>query len=76
MTIVYLLLQIVEGNVIAPSIQQRLINMPAALIIIAQLFMGIVSGGWGLVLATPLVAILIVVIQETYIKKMDIDTKK
>ncbi len=75
-TIVYLLLQIVEGNVIAPSIQQRLINMPAALIIIAQLFMGIVSGGWGLVLATPLVAILIVVIQETYIKKMDIDKKK
>jgi predicted PurR-regulated permease PerM len=68
-TIVYLLLQIFEGNVITPSIQQRLINMPAALIIIAQLFMGIVSGGWGLVLATPLVAILIVVVQETYLKK-------
>lgn len=75
-TIVYLLLQIIEGNVITPSIQQKLINMPAALIIIAQLFMGIVSGGFGLVLATPLVAILIVVIQETYVKKMDIDTKK
>lgn len=70
-TIVYLLLQIFEGNVITPSIQHRLINMPAALIIIAQLFMGIVSGGWGLVLATPLVVILIVVVEETYVKKIN-----
>lgn len=70
-TIVYLLLQIFEGNVITPSIQKRLINMPAALIIIAQLFMGIVSGGWGLVLATPLIAIVMVVVEETYVKKIN-----
>jgi predicted PurR-regulated permease PerM len=69
-TIVYLIIQIFEGNVITPSIQQKLINMPAALIIIAQLFMGLLSGAWGLILATPLVAILIIVVQETYVKKM------
>lgn len=68
---VYLLLQIIEGNIITPSIQQKLIKMPAAITIIAQLFMGILSGGWGLILATPLVAIVIVVVQETYVKKIN-----
>lgn len=70
-TIVYLIIQIFEGNVITPSIQQKLINMPAALIIIAQLFMGLLSGAWGLILATPIVAILIIVVQETYVKKIN-----
>lgn len=70
-TIVYLLLQIIEGNVITPSIQQKLINMPAALIIIAQLFMGLLSGAWGLILATPIVAIVIVVVDETYVKRIN-----
>lgn len=69
-TIVYLIIQIFEGNVITPSIQQKLINMPAALIIIAQLFMGLLSGAWGLILATPIVAILIIIVRETYVKKM------
>jgi predicted PurR-regulated permease PerM len=69
--VVYLIIQIFDGNVITPSIQRKLINMPAALIIIAQLFMGLLSGVWGLILATPLVAILIVVVQETYVKKMN-----
>lgn len=70
-TIVYLVIQIFEGNVITPSIQQKLIKMPAAIIIIAQLFIGLLSGVWGLILATPIVAILIVVIQETYVKKIN-----
>lgn len=69
--VVYLLLQIFEGNVITPSIQQKLIKMPAALIIIAQLFMGLISGGWGLILATPLVAIVMVIVEETYVKKIN-----
>lgn len=69
--VVYLVIQIIDGNIITPSIQQKLINMPAAIIIIAQLFMGIFSGAWGLILATPLVAILIVIIQDTYVKKLN-----
>lgn len=70
-TIVYLVIQIIEGNIITTGIQQKLINMPAAIIIIAQLFMGIFSGAWGLILATPLVAMVIIIVQETYLKKMN-----
>lgn len=65
----YILVQVVESNFITPQIQKRMINLPPAIIIIAQLFMGVLTGGWGLVLATPIVAILIVVVQELYIKE-------
>ena len=70
-TVVYLVIQIIEGNAITTFIQKKLINMPAAIIIIAQLFMGIFSGAWGLILATPLVAIVIIIVQETYLKKIN-----
>lgn len=67
----YMLVQILESNLITPQIQKKLINIPPALIIIAQLFMGVLSGGWGLVLATPFLAILITVVQELYIKPQE-----
>jgi predicted PurR-regulated permease PerM len=63
----YMLVQVLESNLITPKIQKKLINMPPALIITAQLFMGLLSGGWGLVLATPMVAILIVLLDKLYI---------
>lgn len=69
----YILVQVVESNVITPSIQKKLINIPPALTILAQLFMGILTGGWGLVLATPLVAIVMVVVEEIYVKKINPD---
>ena len=67
----YILIQVVESNFITPKIQNKLINIPPALIIIAQLLMGVLTGGWGIVLATPLMLILIVLVQETYIKNLN-----
>lgn len=65
----YILIQFVESNFITTLIQKKLVNMPPALIIIAQLVMGQLTGGWGLVLATPLTVILITLVQELYIKE-------
>jgi len=67
--VLYTAVQIIESNIITPQIQKRLISMPPALIIIAQITMGILSGGWGVILATPLTAILIVIMKETFLKK-------
>lgn len=67
----YLFIQTLEGNIITPNIQKKLINIPPALSILAQSFMGILSGGWGLVLATPLVAMIMVVVEELYVKKIN-----
>ena len=63
----YILIQFIESNFITTFIQQKLINMPPALVLIAQLFMGALIGGWGLVLATPLTLIVVILVQELYI---------
>ncbi|HJW17427.1 MAG TPA: AI-2E family transporter [Flavisolibacter sp.] len=67
----YICVQIAESNFITPMVQQKLINIPPALIIIAQLLIAPLSGGWGLVVATPLMILIIVLVQELYIRKQD-----
>jgi predicted PurR-regulated permease PerM len=67
----YIIVQVVESNFITPQIQRKLVSIPPALIIIAQLLMGVLTGGWGLLLATPLMLIVIVLVQETYIKRLN-----
>ena len=65
----YALIQFIESNFITTFVQKKLINMPPALIIISQLIMGILTGGWGLILATPITVIVIVLVQELYLKE-------
>lgn len=69
----YILIQFIESNFITTFVQKKLLNMPPALIIIAQLLMGVLTGGWGLILATPITVIVIVLVQELYIKKRQVD---
>ncbi len=52
-------------------VQKKLINIPPALIIMAQLLIAPLTGGWGLVLATPLMVIIMILVQEVYIKERD-----
>lgn len=61
-------IQAVESNIITPLIQKKMISFPMALILIAQVFMGIFTGFLGLILAVPVVAILVVLIKMLYIK--------
>lgn len=65
----YIVIQIVESNFITPMVQQKLISIPPALIIAAQLLISPLTGGWGLVLATPLMLIIMILVQELYIKE-------
>jgi len=69
--LLYSLVQLVESNFITPLVQQELIKTPPALIIISQVFTGIWHGAWGVVLATPILVIVMVLIDELYIKKQD-----
>ncbi len=68
----YLLVQTLESNIITPQIQRKMLDVPPALIIIAQLIMGVLTGGWGLILATPLMVVVMVVVKELYIKEQDV----
>jgi len=46
-----------------------MINIPPALIVIGQVAMGSLAGFWGVLLATPVVAILMRIVNRLYIEK-------
>lgn len=69
--ITYLGIQTLESNVVTPMIQKKMINLPPALTILSQVIMGTMSGFLGILLATPLLAIVIVLVDELYVKKQN-----
>jgi predicted PurR-regulated permease PerM len=65
----YIVVQVVESNLITPMVQKKLVNIPPAMIIIAQLLIAPLSGGWGLIVATPLLLIIMSLVDELYIRR-------
>ena len=64
----YTAIQTVESYVITPLIQRQNIALPPALILSAQLIMGVVQGIIGLLAATPLLAAIIVLTKLLYVE--------
>ncbi|OSZ77815.1 hypothetical protein CAP36_15765 [Chitinophagaceae bacterium IBVUCB2] len=69
--ILYFFVQLVESNIITPAIQKRMLDTPAALLLFFQMIMGALSGGWGVVLATPILVVLMTVVKELYTGKKE-----
>lgn len=69
--ILYIIIQVTEGSFITPKLQNRLVQIPPALIILAQVFAGILIGVWGIIFATPIALIIKIIVEELYIKPMD-----
>lgn len=67
----YVAIQAVESNAITPLIQRRAVSLPPALTIVAQMAMGALAGLLGVILATPLMAVLIVLVQRLHVDRMD-----
>ncbi|CAN5257774.1 AI-2E family transporter [soil metagenome] len=67
-TLLYLVIQNIEGNVLIPLILERTVHLPPALTIAGQLIMGTMLGVLGLILAPPLTAVAMVVIQMLYVE--------
>jgi len=68
--LIYIGSQTIVANIVTPLIQKKMINLPPALTLISQLIMGTLSGALGIILAVPLLAMLIIVVDELYVKKM------
>jgi predicted PurR-regulated permease PerM len=66
--ILYVGVQLIESNVVTPLIERETVELPPALTILAQLALGVLIGGLGLVLATPLLAVFMVLVQMLYIE--------
>jgi predicted PurR-regulated permease PerM len=69
--LLYIVIQATESNVITPTIQNVMIKIPPALIIISQVLFGTLTGGLGIILATPLLVVIIVVVDELYVKQQN-----
>lgn len=66
--LLYLAIQTVESYLLTPLVQKRTISVPPALTIMAQVLMGVLTGGIGLVLATPLTAAAFVITKMLYVE--------
>ncbi len=66
--ILFIIVQVIESNIVTPLIERRTVELPPALTIIFQLVLAVLIGGLGLVLATPLLAVIMVLIQMVYIE--------
>lgn len=66
--LIYIVVQFIEGNFLTPVIQKRAVSLPPATLLFAQFFMGIFYGLLGVLLATPIAIVVIVLIQMIYVQ--------
>ncbi len=66
----FVAVQTLEGNVIAPVIQKRTVSLPPALTIFSQTILGTLFGALGLILATPIMAAAMVFVRMAYVESV------
>lgn len=71
--LIYIVVQTLVSNIIAPIVQKKIINLPPALTIIAQLVMAALAGVMGIIMAIPLLAIVMILVDELYVKEINVD---
>jgi len=66
--LLFLAVQSIESYVLAPLVQHRAVYLPPAVILFAQVLMGVIVGALGVAVATPLAAAAMVAISMLYIE--------
>jgi len=69
--LIYIVVQTLVSNIIAPIVQKKIINLPPALTIIAQLVMAALAGVMGIIMAIPVLAIAMILADELYVKRIN-----
>ena len=67
--LLYVAIQTIESYLITPNIEKKTINLPPALTISVQVLLGILAGGLGLLVATPLCATALVLVRTLYVQR-------
>lgn len=68
--VLYTAVQILESYVLAPVVQRRAVSLGPALLLTSQIVFGILLGGLGLIVATPLTAAIVVLIRKLYCEQI------
>ncbi len=66
----YLVCHLVEGYLVAPLVTRRMVHLPPALTVLAMSILAAIYGFFGVLIATPLTAAIIVFIREIYVRDM------
>ncbi len=64
----YIFVQIIESNLVTPMIERQTVELPPVLTIVSQLALAVLFGAVGLILATPILAVVMVLVQTLYIQ--------
>lgn len=67
---VYLVAQLIESNLVSPLVDQFAVSVPPGVLIVAQFVIASLTGVWGMIVATPLLVIAIVLVQQLYVRKV------
>ena len=65
----YIILQILESYWMTPLVQQKVVTLPAALMIFAQVLAGTLFGMLGVALASPIAVFVFVLIKDLYVRR-------
>ena len=68
MGLLYLVIQTLDGYVLTPWANQSIVNVPPAVGITFQMIMGVLLGVSGLIIASPIAAVVIVLVQMLYVE--------
>ncbi|KLU06007.1 permease often clustered with de novo purine synthesis [Rhodopirellula islandica] len=66
--VLYLVIQTIESYLITPMVQEHQVELPPAMVILAQIVGGLVFGFWGIVFATPMFAVSMLWIKQVYVE--------
>ncbi len=61
------LCHLVEGYVVAPLVQRRILDLPPALTLLSMTVLGSLFGLPGIILGTPLAAVVLILVQSLYV---------
>ena len=66
--LLYVVVQQIEGNIILPLVHKRTVDLPPALTLVSVLALGAIFGFVGLLVATPIMAVVLVLVKMLYVE--------
>lgn len=64
----YMGIQSLEGYILTPMLDKKFVSVPPALLLFGQVLLGVLVGLVGILFASPLIAVLLVIVEELYVK--------
>lgn len=65
---IFAVIQFTEGNILQPVVQKRAVDLPPVVTLVALLVFGSAFGLLGMFVATPLAAVILVLVEEIYLR--------